>query len=203
METATLRGIDEATIVRLENLAETTALQLLPALWKRLQSDGPNSSPELRGLLGQRLRDEIFDFYVCIEVIKENPKVQGADIDLFQGLDLSVVPQVEAPIVRRAYEIFARQLEQYRKKYKEEISQTILRAKEGQLRAVCRLLEWDKTWIEADFIHTEISARGRRYRPDEDDRFPGRLVCLCGKPPRRNGSRCRIQRRSRLHAPPP
>ena len=180
------KPLDDTTVKRLVNLAEETAAQILPTLWQKLYSDSNHKKTlpeELRELLGRRLRDEAFDFYVRIEVMRMNPAMQGAHKGFLRGIDHVMDPGRELPLVRRVYDVFVRQLKEYGKKYKEDICQTIMKAKEGNTMAIRHLLEWDKAWIEFDFIHGEISRRGCRYRLGEDDRFLEMVGNAIGKKP--------------------
>ena len=171
--------LNDATVRRLVILAEETAARILPSLWQKLHSDLNHKKPlpeEVGELLGRRLRYEIFNFHVQIEIIKMNPSLhikinpnlQKNDRNFLQNEELVMSP--DTPLVRRVYSVFVRQLEAYRKKYKEDISRTILKAKEGNTKAICNLLKWDKSWVEFDFVHGEISRRGYRYS-DKDEPF--------------------------------
>jgi len=162
--------LDDTTVKRLVDLAEKTTFQILPKLRQRLQSDlnlKESLAEELGELLGQRLWFVAFQFFVQIEVIRRNPDRQGTDRDFLREGQLI---EENSPLTQRVYGVFLRQIEEYRKKHKEDISQVILKAKGGNARAIRSLLEWDKSWISFDLIHGEIARRGYRYR-DEDRGF--------------------------------
>ena len=133
-------------------------------------------------LLTVRLYNEVHRYILALEIIKQlfekKPSLKDAQFSRFVDyFDEAVQTWTEKPIgadtplVRRVYIIFLRQLKEYRKKYKEDMSQTILKAIKKDTRSICRLLEWDKTWIEFSFVHNEISARGNLYDIDSDKRF--------------------------------
>lgn len=62
---------------------------------------------------------------------------------------------------------FGKECGQYKKKYREDITETIKKAKAGDVTSIYRLVKWDKAWIGADFIFSKIITS--QYRDDKDD----------------------------------
>jgi hypothetical protein len=147
--------VDDTIAEHLAKVAEEMTSKIFPSLLQKLQSDLSYMKAlpidELGELLGQRLCSAAFQYFVHIKVWRMNPK---GEINT---------------LARRVYDVFVSQIKEYHKKYEEDIGQTVLKAKEGNTMAICRLLEWDKSWIDFDFIHGQISRRGYRYRNDKDD----------------------------------
>ena len=155
-------AVDETTKERLAKEAEKVAWKVFPGLFQKLQADFSymESFPqdELGELLGQRLRSAIFQFFVWIIVMRMNQK---RDI---------------GPLARRIYSVFVREIKEYSRKYGEDLGQTVMKAKKGEVKAIYTLLKWDKSWIGFDFIHGQITDRGYRYSADDkDDVFLARV----------------------------
>ena len=97
-EKLNLEEFDDATISRLESLANETVKQILPYLWQKLNSGLNQKIPfpeELGDLLGQRLCFEAFDFYVWIELLKRKPNQIEADKDFLKGIEQVMQPGIE------------------------------------------------------------------------------------------------------------
>ena len=162
-------------------IAWKTTRQAIRSLSPKLRADlnRDKSLPELVKLLIRRLHDEVYLHVMIMEVLKiYQPFVEDSQLSQFVNCHQEAVQQwaemlegAETPLVRRVYTIFLRQLKEYRKKYKEDMSQTIIKAIKQDTRSICRLLEWDKSWIQFDFIHNEIARRGYLYGTDSDKRF--------------------------------
>jgi hypothetical protein len=176
--------LDDTTVDIIKDvagIARKMAEQAMPNLWPKLHADlnCSESLPDALGdLLKRRLYGEAYHYVMTIEILRMR-QVYLQDTQLSRIADFlhltartwTIVAGLDTPLVRRVYTIFLRQLEEYRKKYKEDMSQTIVKAIKKDTRSICRLLEWDKSWIEFDFVHNEISARGYLYRTDSDKRF--------------------------------
>lgn len=176
--------LDDTTVNIIKHVARIAweiAEKAMPNLWPELHVDlncDEYLPVALAKLLKRRLYEEAYHYVMTIEILRMK---QGylKDTELSQIADFlhgtaklwTVMSGRDTPLVRRVYTIFLRQLEEYRKKYKEDMSQTIRKAIEKHRGSICRLLEWDKTWIEFDFIHNEISARGYLYLTDTDKEF--------------------------------
>jgi hypothetical protein len=175
--------LDDTSVNIVESVNSTSRKmvgQAFPNLWPMLHADLKCNEPlpdELAELLRRRLYEEAFDYVFAIQ-IQRMRQVYLNDPQLTQiaGM-LHAIPGTweragsDTPLVRRVYGIFLRQLMGYRKKYKEDISQTIAKAKGKNAKAICRLLEWDKSWIIFDFIQNEISFRGYLLHREGDKRF--------------------------------
>lgn len=138
---------------------------------------------ELQRVLQRKLYFEAYRYYGLIQIlIHQNFQNPDPRIKEFVSEDWvsSILPGEDTPLLRRVYAVFLRQLEEYRKKHKENISKTILKAKEGNTTAICRLIEWDPSFRDIDFIDTEISVRSAR-QSEKDRLFLKRIAEAQGK----------------------
>ena len=175
--------LDDTTvniIMDVGRMAWEIAKQAMPILWPKLHADLNRSESlpdELAKFLRRQLYGEAYEYVTIITDLsnwEDYLEDQGLGIKNFLhgiGWEVTLRPGIESPLVRRVYTVFLRQLVEYRKKYKEDMSQTIVKAIKKDAMSICRLLEWDKTWIEFGFVHNEISARGYLYSTDSNKRF--------------------------------
>lgn len=152
-------------IKQVAGIAWKMAEQAMPNLWLKLHAD-LNRSESLPDELAKYLRRRLYE--EAYEYVKTITDLNNLADYLVINWHRSLRPGIESPLVRRVYTIFLRQLVEYRKKYKEDMSQTIVKAIKKDRRSICRLLEWDKTWIAFGFVHNEISARGYLYSTDSN-----------------------------------
>ena len=181
------------TIKYVAGIAWEIAEQAMPNLWVKLHADlncNESLPIALAKLLKRRLYSEAYHYVMTIEILrmkqgylKNTEMSQIADFLHGTAQLWTVMPGRDTPLVRRIYTIFLRELTEYKKKYREDMSQTIMKAIEKHPKSIFRLLEWDKSWIEFDFIHNEISARGYLYRTESDKRFLEGLAGAISKKP--------------------
>jgi hypothetical protein len=159
--------------------------------------DGAVSLPEeLKLLLGHRLYAEVHLFYLDMVRFALNPDQDNEKLSLHARefwetpvvfdmhsppadpanwvtpvvVDMRNAPADPAnwpPIIRRTYRAFLQEWKAYKKKHHESMDRTIWKAKKADATAICKLLQWDKTWICFPFIHNEFSRR----QWIENDRF--------------------------------
>jgi hypothetical protein len=147
-------------------LAQEGASRLMVPLQEMFP--GIDLPEELFFLLRRFLYIEMFKYLTTMKAMMNDPELSA----LFQGEEWAwwPVPGEDGPLLRRVYDSFRQQLEQYKKTHRENIVDTILKAKEGNVRAICKLLEWDKVFLEFPFINRWISSRGLLYDAPNDVR---------------------------------
>jgi|GEM_PF-846874 hypothetical protein len=133
-----LKTPDDASIAFFKKRAIETADKQTPGLWQDLHSDLNRKEPlpiELATLLWRRLACEVLSFYTYIGILKINPELQDIYSSFLHGIEWVMTPEAITPLVKSVYNVFFAEIEEYRKKHKEDISQTILKAKEGDTKS--------------------------------------------------------------------
>jgi hypothetical protein len=150
-----LKAPDDETTAFFNKRAKDTADELGPILFTDLYHE-LNCGPlpiEYSVILWRRLYYEVFEFCLMVESFKLNPELQNRFSNFLQDIEWVEGGPGYTPVVKFIYNAFKRELEEYKKKHKEDLSQTISKAKGGDRRALFRLVKWDKTWLEWDFVH--------------------------------------------------
>lgn len=138
--------------------AKDTAKRLTPVLFRDLHHD-LNCGPlpiEIGVILWRRLYYEVLEFCLMVETLKSNQELQKRHSSFLQGIEWVEGGHSYTPLVKSVYTAFKKELEDYNKKHKEDISQTMTKAKSGDRRALFKLLKWDKTWLQFDFVQKSI-----------------------------------------------
>lgn len=166
------------------DMALEIARQGVRKLWSDTNSK-ETLPDELWKILERRLYVEACRYYGLIQILIhgnfQNPHPQITEF-LAEGWVWSVLPGEDTPLLRRVYAVFLRQLEEYRKKHKKHINETIQRAKEGDTTAICQLIQWDPAFRDIDFIKTEIGVRSA-LQSEQDRLFLKRIAEAHGKRP--------------------
>lgn|GEM_PF-5161268 len=175
----------------LQHVADMALEIATRGVWKlRSDTNSKETLPdELWEILRRRLYLEANEYRLLIQiVIQQNFQKPDPWITEFLSGDWasSILPGEDTPLLRRVYAVFLRQLEEYRKKHGERISETIQKAKGSDVpamcRAICLLIEWDSLFRGIDFIRTEIEVRSA-LQSEKDRAFLKRVAEAEGKRP--------------------
>lgn len=114
-----------------------------------------NSWPEehLKTILWHRLFLDLKEHFLFAQILGNE-----SDIDFVK---------VAEKICKEVVQDFGKECGQYKKKNREDITETIKKAKVCDITSIYKLVKWDKAWIGADFIFSKIITS--QYRDEKDD----------------------------------
>lgn len=153
-----IKALDESTIAFFNKRAKDTAEKMTPILFTDLYYElncGPFPT-EFLVILWRRLYHAVFEFCLIVESLRLNPEHQNIFPDFLQGIEWVMGGPAYSPAVKSVYIAFMRELEEYKRKHNENLSQTTTKAKGGDKRALCKLVKWDKTWLQFAFVQKSI-----------------------------------------------
>lgn len=158
-----LKLLENIHSVLFSQLAEKAALALTPVLFSRLieelyppPKEGINYTPppiEVGRPLYERLYFEILEFTFAVEGYRKLFPKFG---DFLKGADVRAVMPVYTPVADMVYTAYKKELEEYKRQHKEDLSQTVAKAKDGNRKAILKLVKWDKTWLQWEFVQKHI-----------------------------------------------
>ncbi len=148
---------NNAALKNILNIAKETADNKTPVLVTQLSHElNCRSLPEeFSTILHERLHEKTAFILVMAKLLELNPELE-VDKNFMQPLGLKK-GRGTTLVVKFVYNAFKKELEEYKKKNKECLSQTISKAKGGVSRALFKLIKWDKTWLQREFVQKYIA----------------------------------------------
>lgn len=108
---------------------------------------------EFKEILQDRITIELQEHFILMGELKR--KASNSLLKSLESIDnwLDIAKRIRLSVLRR----FDKEFEDFRKKYKEKYIDTIQKAKNGNITSMCRLVEWDKTWVCMPFMRKIIA----------------------------------------------